>query len=218
MLTRRSGQTLLELILAIGVITTATLATTTLIVSTIYNGRVSALRIAAVNFAREGVEVVRGIRDSNWLKIDQNVQKSGALVTWDDDGATTQKLGGDATNPVRYYYASFQLATGLTLSLCPVGNPVGSSPCTSQLVICYNTAGGYYTQKAAGCSGGDASTNFQRTIKITRKFQATSEADNINFQGTNLQADYLDVEVTVSSPNDKVFKSVVTEERLYNWK
>lgn len=61
------GFTLLEVVVAIGVIVTGVMAGLTL---TAYNLNISVAserKLVAANLAREGVEVVRGIRDSNWL-------------------------------------------------------------------------------------------------------------------------------------------------------
>ena len=34
-------------------------------------------RVLATNLAREGIEIVKNVRDSNWLKIDANVDCDG---------------------------------------------------------------------------------------------------------------------------------------------
>ena len=61
------GQGLLEAIIAIGIILTATIASLTLIVSSIEASRGVRERLIASNLAREGIEAVRAVRDSNWL-------------------------------------------------------------------------------------------------------------------------------------------------------
>ncbi len=89
----RSGQTFLEMVIAIGVIIAAVVGSMTLIVSTITAGRVTQSRVEAANFAREGIEIVRGIRDSNWIRRDQNVAdihptdpNNRTTTKWDDTG------------------------------------------------------------------------------------------------------------------------------------
>lgn len=62
-----TGQGLLEAIIAIGIILTATVASLTLIVSSIEAGHGVRERLIAMNLAREGMEVVHMTRDSNWL-------------------------------------------------------------------------------------------------------------------------------------------------------
>jgi len=68
----KQGQGLLEMVVAIGVITTGLFGVWNLFISN-YNGEQEAgARILAVNLAREGIEVVKNIRDSNWLHIENN--------------------------------------------------------------------------------------------------------------------------------------------------
>lgn len=64
------GQGLVELLIAIAVIMTSTIASLGLVIATRTVSGVSKAQILASNLAREGVEVVRGIRDDNWLAID----------------------------------------------------------------------------------------------------------------------------------------------------
>ncbi|MBU0625857.1 hypothetical protein KKF05_06020 [Patescibacteria group bacterium] len=61
------GQSMLEVIVASGIIVTAVSAALTLVQSSINGAKVSEEQIVAYNLAREGVEVARIIRDSNWL-------------------------------------------------------------------------------------------------------------------------------------------------------
>ncbi|MEA3249677.1 MAG: hypothetical protein U9Q03_04980 [Patescibacteria group bacterium] len=64
---RSAGQSLLEAIVASGIIVTAVGAALTLVQSSINAAKESDNRLIASNLAREGVEVVRAMRDSNWL-------------------------------------------------------------------------------------------------------------------------------------------------------
>ena len=63
----RRGQSLIEVIVASAVIMTAVSAALTLVSSSINAEKNSEAQITAGNLAREGIEVVRSIRDSNWL-------------------------------------------------------------------------------------------------------------------------------------------------------
>ena len=63
----KKGQGLLETIVAIGVILTGLVSVMTLVISNLTGAREAALRYQAVNLAREGIELVRNKRDSNWL-------------------------------------------------------------------------------------------------------------------------------------------------------
>jgi len=64
---RDSGQSMLEAIVASGVIITAVGAALTLVHSSLAAAKESDNRLIATNLAREGVEVVRAMRESNWL-------------------------------------------------------------------------------------------------------------------------------------------------------
>jgi hypothetical protein len=63
----RIGQGLIEMMIALVVLTTGLAAALALATSNISAGRESELRLKASNLAREGVEIVRNIRDSNRL-------------------------------------------------------------------------------------------------------------------------------------------------------
>lgn len=74
------GQGLLEAIIGIGVILAGTVGTITLVSSTVRAGRTTNNEIVAASLAREGIEVVRAQRDSNWLKIQANQDTDPGLA------------------------------------------------------------------------------------------------------------------------------------------
>ncbi|OGL66626.1 hypothetical protein A3B21_02980 [Candidatus Uhrbacteria bacterium RIFCSPLOWO2_01_FULL_47_24] len=63
----KRGFGLLETIIALGVIITGLVSVISLSIANLTNERDTAMRYQAVNLAREGIELVRNIRDSNWL-------------------------------------------------------------------------------------------------------------------------------------------------------
>ncbi len=67
MMRRRKGITLVELMTAAFVLTVGLLGALGLATSNARNQSIGAARLAAANLAREGVELARNIRDSNWL-------------------------------------------------------------------------------------------------------------------------------------------------------
>ena len=75
------GQSLLETVFAIGILLIVVAAIMALTTANLIGQRESETQIIANNLAREGIEVVRNIRDSNWL----------AGEDWDKD------LVGDGT-------------------------------------------------------------------------------------------------------------------------
>jgi len=63
----KKGFTLMEVIIAIAIILTALVTLTTLISSSVAGIRPGKSKIIATNLAQEGLELVRSIRDNNWL-------------------------------------------------------------------------------------------------------------------------------------------------------
>ena len=68
----------MEVIISVAVITTAIVASVTLITLSVSAVRAGKNRTIAVHLAQEGIEIVKSIRDSNWLNY-----KRGA--DWTDD-------------------------------------------------------------------------------------------------------------------------------------
>ena len=64
---RSSSQTLIETLVAIGIIAMALAAILALAFSNLTIGGKGSERITAIALVREGAEVIRNIRDSNWL-------------------------------------------------------------------------------------------------------------------------------------------------------
>lgn len=85
----QQGQTLLETIIAIAIILIGLLGTITLIIGSMKAGNASKQELIGYNLAQEGIEVVRGVRDNNWLAIDNNTTG----IEWDTDLVN----GGDQT-------------------------------------------------------------------------------------------------------------------------
>ena len=184
----RSGQTLLELIIAIGVIMVSTLSATTLIVSTINAGQVSQTKVEAANFSREGVELLRGIRDSNWLKRDQNVTdiSTGNVYSWNTGlgaGNYVATFNGTAWNLVTY-----QSIDAVNL----IGQPNGQS---------------YFTQN---CSANCTETRYHRKLTIIPTAETL-----LGVSRTYLSV--ISVVWWGSSPADPK-TSYTAYERLYDWK
>lgn len=64
---KEKGQGLLETVIALSVIITGLTGALSLAISNLSSVSVSGNRVIAGNLAREGIEVVRNIRDGNWL-------------------------------------------------------------------------------------------------------------------------------------------------------
>lgn len=64
---QQTGLTLIEVIIALAVITTGVISSLTLTSYNLTTVFASETRLVAANLAREGIEAVRQLRDSNWL-------------------------------------------------------------------------------------------------------------------------------------------------------
>jgi len=87
------AQSLVELVIVIGIAVTAMTAILVLFGSSFIISQESSDRTRALNLAREGVEVVRNLRDGNWLKRQRNELVSagggGVVYEWDEGLALT---------------------------------------------------------------------------------------------------------------------------------
>lgn len=88
---RERGFTMIEMIAAIFIVTVGVIGIFILIQQTISFITISSSRLVAFYLAQEGIEIVRNIRDSNILKIHQEIEG----VEW-DTGLTDCDLGCEA--------------------------------------------------------------------------------------------------------------------------
>ena len=132
------GQGLLETIVAIGVIMTGLISVMSLVVSNLNTQRDAAMRYQAVNFAREGVELMRNRRDTNW-----SVESASPWA------------GLEAGDFVILLDPQNAGATAL----------VPASP--ESLELCQDEAG-FFVQHLGGCISGEVDTPFSRRVKLTR--------------------------------------------------
>lgn len=90
----RSGETLIEIIMALSIIILALTSSFRLLGNAMYTKEVAKSRVIAINLAREGMEAVRYIRDYNWL-----YNSSKKRVCWNhfEDNDNNGILGADNT-------------------------------------------------------------------------------------------------------------------------
>jgi len=155
------GQGLLEVVVAIGVLSTGVFSVLTLMTSGLNAAIENKERLKAGNLAREGIETVRSIRDSNWLK--SNVFDVGLVgVGLDYDGiasfdtVTGQWIvdftvnGMDDTR-AQFYALSDQML--IQWSAAMGAPPATAEPARRLLTlnpICYDTVTGIYTTISSG--------------------------------------------------------------------
>ena len=80
---KRNGQSLVEVIVAIGVLNVGLFSVWALFLSNYSGEQEAEMRMGGINLAREGAEIVKNIRDSNWLKVESNILDNGNPWRWD---------------------------------------------------------------------------------------------------------------------------------------
>lgn len=149
----QEGFTLIELLIAIAVFTIGIMAAFTLALSNINTVRDNFNRVLSANLSREGLEIVRNIRDTNWLKIQDNEDCSGSEGLQICDWANGLSVG--------YYYADYSDAE-LTAFSCNDTIDNCMSLCIDAGGSCdLYLNGGTYNHDALGTK-----SNMSRIIKI----------------------------------------------------
>ncbi len=202
------GQNLLEAIIAIGVILTAVIGSSTLIISSITAGRASQNRTEAANFAREGIEIVRAMRDSNWLKFEQNEKVGAALPAWN--------TGLNVAGSYILTYSTNTVPPGWSLVSC--------GGCAAADIIIYQTTNqangnrSMYNQYLNGACisqntpGSCSATKYSRVITLSVGIDDLGDADILNNQS------YLLVQSTVNWTARTNPTTLTSQVRLYDWK
>lgn len=147
---KNKGLSLLESILAVGLVMSVTIASITMSIYTTRVGKASENKLIAVNLAREPIEVARNLRDSNWLAglaWNSGVLGSGGCANW----CTLNYLPLTAPNPNDDWQWSFT-NYGSNITTCTATN-------TSRLKI---SSRGVYNYDATG-----SYSKFCRVVKIS---------------------------------------------------
>ena len=105
----KSGFTLLETLIALSVVSVGIMAAFTLSLANLNTARDNYERILAGNLAREGVELIRNVRDSNWLKMEANqdcndITPGLQLCDWDQGlNISTSTIAYNATSTTEIF-------------------------------------------------------------------------------------------------------------------
>lgn len=198
----QQGQSLLELIVAIGVVVGGILGILTLVIATIQAGKEGSNRIIAQNLAREGIEIVRSIRDGNAMDPDS--------LAWDD--GLTGGLPGDTTAVLKVNLPNSIIPTSLDFTPNDFNSPAAQ----------VKKSGIYYLQDTSSGTG----INFYRMITlkaICRDSSSGNESlsstnNGTTDCGTGTEEVGLQVISEVRWPSPNSTKSMVFEERIYNWR
>lgn len=196
------GQTLIETVVAIGLLTTGIIAGLAAAIAGLSASDQSLQQIVASNLAREGVEVVRKIRDSNWY--------NGSLTdcdSWFGTGTDQQCYqtwdNGIAGSAGGTDYRAIFDSSGNSWSLSTTGG--GSQ---TRLYLMSN---GVYSSTGAGA------WQYSRVIRITRDTAAPFSGNNPRLQVRSTVWWNNKRCPKVDDPNATTCK-VVVEDYLTNWK
>ncbi|MFC1597909.1 hypothetical protein ACFL2M_00035 [Patescibacteria group bacterium] len=221
-----AGFSLLESVIAIGVILVGLVSIVTLSTVTLVGGTATSNRYIATNLAQEAVEVVRQVRDTNWLEYD-----SDSVTAWNDglygfDGATPDYSAvvtlfdkGASGSYLAFNPDSFG-------DICPAA-PFPAYDCTA--VWLNSSKQNYFQTTSSMFDSGSADyeqTQFSRLVYLNPICRnATDETDEqviSSGECVDLGADYwqvgVDVVVEVQWLEKGATKSFTLEEYLYDWK
>lgn len=144
------GFTVLEVITAIFILTVGVGAALSLMNQTLATGSVVEQRLIASHLAQEGIEIVRNIRDTNWLQ-SRDPSKSSP---WDD---------GLCSSPPCEWEADYTTVTFFdTADFERCSDPGFNCQTYSETFLNIDTDG-FYSYKTA-----DAQTKFKRKIRIEK--------------------------------------------------
>lgn len=213
----RSGIGLLEAMVALLVLMIGIVSVMVLMLANTTASRVSRDQIIASNLAREGIEVARSIRDSNWLKIEANEKHlDGSAYKW-DDGLW------DATNTLYGAYPVHDAAT-MTWSLMYTAAVPGDDVWKVYLDSTGFPVGGLYNQYTGPVPVGAAVTKYTRKISTYPIcYDAAGNESILNADGqtcalTNTTKIGVQVKAQVRWIDNGNNRTVSVEAKLYNWK
>ncbi|MBP6860133.1 MAG: type II secretion system protein [Candidatus Pacebacteria bacterium] len=188
--------TLVETLVAITVMTIATLAPFAAVQQVMRASNLSHDQLVASSLAQEAVEYVRFVRYTNWLKSEENEGGTGEYEPLKGlNGTSGPNCLGTNTCTIDARKAPY---SGSTLQGAAYCTASGANPCARL----YRTAEGLYTQDASETDGtANTQTEFLRTVSVDE----STEGDG-----------YVTVTVRVTW-TDRGTHEIELEENLYNW-
>ena len=196
----RSGQTILELLIAFMVIAVGLFAAATLVFSNLNLVQRDADEVVAVNLAREGIELAKQMRDSNWL-----------------DGSPFDLGFSDAPlNPLDYTATPVWEGTWIPAMTVP-SFLFSANDFTHGNATIVKTAHGMYANSGGGITG--TATPFQRLLT----FHPICKTEPISFvdSGTACPAGVAKIGIRVESHVRWARKGASTltmYDDLYDWR
>lgn len=206
-----AGFTLIELMITLAVFTIGISAALGLALSNYNNSRDNLDKIIAANLAREGIELIRNVRDSNWLRVEDNDLSCGGFCSWD--------YGLNVNTNYVYIDYNDIFPQAFTSGSCPTGN----EQCVTACLDCklYQDNNGFYNHDSSGTL-----TNYSRAIKLQKICVNESLAqpeDNEHIYDMNLPClageTYIGIQATVHVQwQDNGTKNIEIIDKFYNWR
>jgi len=187
-----SGQGLLEMVFAIGILMIAVSAILALTTSNVIGQKESESQIIANNLAREGIEVVRNQRDANWL--------SGSAWDFGLSGS-----GGGLSS----------------LTAIPVFDRAANSwelDFRADTATTVNIFGGVYNQQKIGEAADGSPTPFSRLLTIYNICQRSDGTESVEVDCGEDNKIGVKVESKVNWIERNQPRKVQVEDLLYAWK
>ncbi|MDP3772383.1 MAG: type II secretion system protein [bacterium] len=208
---KKSGFTLIETVVAAGLIAGALTLPVALITSSLTATRTTKNNLIAANLAQEGIELVRTVRENNVLCLDALDGGGNPMNGWDrssDGNGNLFDVNGQIADATFWENSDCHRMGGpLPLSNPHIGTKLNNAQvdcATLPLRVNANGSYGYQT---------GANTIFFRCVNVTHP--ATGETDGIF---TIDKSDMLDVISTVTWNDGVTPHSIQLQERLYNWR
>ncbi|MBT4850421.1 prepilin-type N-terminal cleavage/methylation domain-containing protein [Candidatus Parcubacteria bacterium] len=211
----QKGFTLIEVIITLAVFTIGIVASFSLAIANLNSARDNFDRVSATNLAREGIELIRNTRDSNWLRADNNIicgtPPADYICNWDEN-LKSDFVYMDYTDITPITYGSCTL--GSTMATC-MGNCEADGSC--ELFI---NATNYHVHDPTGASA----TGMYRLIEINGICQNDSTGVENIIEGSMACNPLLETRVGIqvtsrvdwdSGSNEKHVDIVET---FYNWR
>jgi Tfp pilus assembly protein PilV len=177
------AETLAEVLIALIVISTGATAALAMVNQSIRANASNEERIVAYNIAREGVEAVRNIRDTNWFRFPGN-RTDCWDVTLDTTDSTKCTSAAGATKIADGDYVIYAEVDDTTELFTWNLSPVTATTDTSVYQISLNGKT-YYSHDPSGSLGYSQDTGFDRVITIQDK-----TSDDFKVTATVTWSDY----------------------------
>lgn len=225
----QKGQTVLELIIAITILVVALVATLVLIVTSINASREARNKLIATNLAREGIEVIRNIRDSNW--VDSTLQCNDPTCSNETDCTDPVASGGCESvwgmslwnrelidDSALVTASAIPIITNSDATMLDFG--ADSFDATDYTRV--RTEDAQYLQGDANIIGNSEFYRMLYLYPICQNAAGDQEYEIDNTSGNDcLSAGYEEVGVKVVAevrwPQHDSNKKVIIEDHLYNW-